>query len=276
MPEYKWDERTNAALEKRQNIIVVRDFQIGVGTELENPKYKEAVRSPNFVLSWILTGSGRYTEGGEVYPLQDGCVCLRRPGRAYNMQLQKKGGIRLFLTIPADMYPAIVRMIPEVDDITPVYWQPYDKALCDRFCALYDRFSQVTFRDLYELLPDMIHYILQLTDIEKARDNRPLDMAKRMLDENLTLSLQEIAERCGLTYTTFRHRMTEILGEPPGQYRIKRRVERACALLKNGYSVNSTAAKLGYVDAFTFSHQFTAVMGIAPGKYQKENWQETK
>ncbi len=269
MKERQLDERTRVALEKRQTYNHAGAFLCGVGTELAF-EYDEAVHNPNFIISWILVGNGTYEEDGVRYRLTDGCVCMRRPGKSYTMQVQKKGGTRLFLTIPADIYPALVRLIPELADCPPVWECPYEKTLCEQFCALYDRFSQVTFWELYEILPDICRYLLRITGIQKARDSRPLDMARRMLDENQTLSLREIAERCGMNYNTFRKQITELLGEAPGAYRIKRRIERSCWMLQNGMSVGAVAGNLGYADAYTFTHQFTAVMGLSPSRYRRQ------
>ncbi len=264
-----WDERSKAALEKRQTYCYSQEFMCGVGTELLL-QYDEAVQNPNFIVSWILLGEGTYEEDGVRYTLSDGCVCMRRPGKDYTMQVRKKGGVRLFLTIPADVYPTFVRMVPELTELPPVWERAYDKSLCEQFCALYDRFSQVTFQEAYDLLPDMFRYVLRLTGIQKHRDSRPLDMARRLLDENHTLSLREIADRCGMNYNTFRKQITAQLGQSPGAYRIKRRIERACEMLQAGYSVTTVAGRLGYADAYTFTHQFTAVMGIPPSRYGKE------
>jgi len=264
------EKRIMAMLELRKVVVNRIGYQCGVGTVLEHWQYEDAVQNRNYVISWVLQGKGAYRENGEKFILKDFCVCMRRPGREYNMELQTRDGIRLFLTIPQDTYPAIIRMIPELEKIPPVWNCPYDRDLVEEFCALYDHLSEISSMELHTALPKMIQYILHLTGIQKSRESDPLALAKRMLEENWLLPLEEIAGRCGMKYNTFRKRFTEVYHISPGQYRIQRRVEEGCRLLVKGMSVGKTAVLLGYADVYSFTHQFTNVIGIPPGRYQEE------
>ena len=262
------EKRILDMLEGRKAALTRNGYQCGVGTVLEHWQYDEAVQNRNYVISWILRGEGAYRENGVMYPLTDGCVCMRRPGREYTMTLQTRNGIRLFLTIPQDTYPAILRMIPELETIPPVWDAPFDRERTEEFCALYDHLAEISSLELHMALPKMIQYILHLTGIQKSRESDPLALGKGMLEENWVLPLEEIAGRCGMKYNTFRKRFTERYGVSPGQYRIRKRVEAACRLMTEGRSIGETALALGYTDVYSFTHQFTAVIGIPPGRYQ--------
>ena len=264
------EKRVLEMLERRKVDVQRIGYQCGVGTVLEQWQYDGAMRNRNFVISWFLLGEGSYRENGENYTLTDACVCMRRPGHAYTMELQTRDSIRLYLTIPQDTYPAIVRIIPELEGLPPVWNCPFDRDLAEEFCALYDHLTEISSMELHTALPKMIQYILRLTGIQKNRESDPLALAKRMLEENWLLPLEEIAVRCGMKYNTFRKRFTEAYSTSPGQYRIRRRVEEGCRLLTRGMSVGKTAVLLGYADVYSFTHQFTAVMGMPPGRYQEE------
>ena len=264
------EKRILEMLDSRKAIINRNGYQCGIGTVLDDWQYREAIQNKNYVISWILQGNGGYQENGTEYLLQDGCVCMRRPGREYIMKLYHHDGIRLYLTIPQDTYPAIVRMIPELEQIPPVWSCPYDRELVEEFCALYDQLEEISSMELFTALPKMIQYILRLTGIQNRRDSDPLALAKGMLEENWLLPLEKIAGRCGMKYNTFRKRFTETYGISPGQYRIRQRVEEGCRLLADGISVGKTAVLLGYADVYRFTHQFTVVTGKPPGRYREE------
>lgn len=253
-------------LHSRTTILVRSGFSCGVGTEL-NDFSDNGLHDTNFVFSWILRGDGTYLENGTTATLCDGCVCMRRPGREYVMQLAKTGGLRLFLTIPSDSYTTLCRLIPEIDGIPSVWKQPFTREGIEAFCTFYDHMEAASSFTIYTLLPEMIQYILRLTGIQHEREKDPLTLAKGILSENWSLSLEAIAERCGMAYNTFRKRFTEAYGISPGRYRIRQRITEAGRLLSLGMPVARVAVRLGYPDVYSFTHQFTSVMGIPPGQY---------
>lgn len=266
-------------LEHRTAIVVRSDFTCGVGTELSGLA-ERGLHDKNFVISWILRGEGTYRENGTDHALTDGCICMRRPGREYVMELEKYGGLRLFLTIPMDTYPALCRLIPELDDSPPVWKMPITRddtrEEIESFCTLYDHMEQVSSLEIYKLLPEMIQYILRLTGIQQEREKDPLSLAKSILAENWSLSLTAIAERCGMNYNTFRKQFTETYGVSPGRYRIQQRILEGSKLMAGGMSVARAAMRLGYPDVYSFTHQFTTVMGMPPVQYAISHKSDTQ
>ena len=91
------------------------------------------------------------------------------------------------------------------------------------------------------------------------------------MEDNQSLTLEEIAEKCGMSYPTFRRQFAKNYGISPGQYRIQKRIDMATRWLKCGLSVSETAALLCYPDVYMFSHQFTAVVGSPPSRYKEAN-----
>ncbi len=264
-----FDKHLREELKRREVYRYHSEFSCGVGMDLERD-YDKATRDKNFIISWILCGEGEYTEDGMVYPLRDGCVCMRRPGREYLMRLRVRGGVRLFLNIPQDTYPTFVRMLPELEGLPPVWDCPFERTKVEGFFKLYDEFDQVSSLELHRLFPEVVQYLLDMTGIQKNREKNPLLLGKRMLEENRSLSVEEIAARCGMKYNTFRKQITEELGMSPGQYRIRKRIAAACRLLSDGVSVGGTAVRLGYADVYSFTHQFTSVMGVSPSGFREK------
>jgi AraC-like DNA-binding protein len=85
------------------------------------------------------------------------------------------------------------------------------------------------------------------------------------------LSMRELAASFHLSYERFRKVFREHVGVAPGDYRIRRRIERACRLLvQDRLSAKEIAYELGYADAYCFSKQFRGVMGVAPAAFRRE------
>jgi AraC-like DNA-binding protein len=75
-----------------------------------------------------------------------------------------------------------------------------------------------------------------------------------------------------MSYSLFRKRFLERAGTSPGDYRIRRRIERAMALLtKEKLLVKEVAAQLGYPDEYAFSAQFKKVAGVSPTIFRERH-----
>ncbi len=60
-------------------------------------------------------------------------------------------------------------------------------------------------------------------------------------------------------------------GEPPYQYLMTRRIERAMALLRRGdLSVTEVCFAVGYQSLGTFGTRFTDLVGMPPGTYRRQ------
>ena len=248
--------------------IMKNGFACGIGTVVEAPAYTNRTQHYSFVVTWILKGSGKYTEDGKLYPLHDGCVCMRRPDRDYLLELDPDTGIRPYLTFPQSVYPALLWLIPELETLPPVWDMPFSEACFEEFVALFDRIAELSSLELYTAMPALIHYILRLTGIDKNRAHNPLYLGKMLLEECSSLSVSEIADRCGINYNTFRKQFSKTFGIPPAQYRIRYRITYAKQLLESGLPVGEIAVQLGYPDIYSFTHQFTAVTGQSPTEFR--------
>jgi len=93
-----------------------------------------------------------------------------------------------------------------------------------------------------------------------------MDKAAGILSANLgeKLILHDVASSLKIPYLIFGVKYYKL---PPGECRIKKRIEKGQELLQEGVNVKETSAQLGYSDAYSFSRQFKQVTGISPGKY---------
>ena len=115
------------------------------------------------------------------------------------------------------------------------------------------------------------HLILQSYIVQDSALPEFIQKAKIMLTESET-SVEEIAERLGISNSYFRKRFKESVGISPVQYRISKRLEEAKHLLiYTAFSTDEIAFKTGFYDTPYFYKKFREEVGITPKKYRETN-----
>ena len=111
-----------------------------------------------------------------------------------------------------------------------------------------------------------------------AADSRVEQRIRALLDE-LALSNQkhfssaELADKCGMSQTTFRQAFYKVTGRNPHQYFEQLRIERAAQLLlQTERSINAIARAEGYDDPYHFSRVFKRVMGASPYRFRRNDY----
>jgi len=112
---------------------------------------------------------------------------------------------------------------------------------------------------------------------ERARQKRLQSYWERIVSDACSIletniedriSMEDVASRLNVSYTSFRKHFRRIAGMSPGDYRVKFRLDRARDMLLHS-AVKQVAANLGYCDPFTFSAQFKTVTGVSPRDFQR-------
>jgi len=109
-----------------------------------------------------------------------------------------------------------------------------------------------------------------VTDVETLR---ALRRARDRIDRDYAapLDVETLAHEAGYSAGHFIEVFEGAFGETPGRYRTRRRVERACDLLR---SVNLTVTEIcglvGFTSLGTFSRRFSELVGCSPSAYQRE------
>jgi AraC-like DNA-binding protein len=84
-------------------------------------------------------------------------------------------------------------------------------------------------------------------------------------------TLDGLAQRIGLSRTTFSARFTHYVGLPPMQYVGRWRLQLAARLLERpGVSIAQAAAEVGYESEAAFNRAFKKVVGVPPGTWRRE------
>jgi AraC family transcriptional regulator len=104
--------------------------------------------------------------------------------------------------------------------------------------------------------------------LSRAKLRAVIDYVDEHLDASLTL--EQIAAVAHLSGYHFARQFKVATGQPPHQYVIARRVERAQQLLQQDrdLSLAEIAACVGFSDQSHFSHHFKRLIGVTPGRFR--------
>jgi len=94
---------------------------------------------------------------------------------------------------------------------------------------------------------------------------------KTVVQSNLysSLSVDELAQLCHMSTSSFKRKFNEVYGESPKKYITQKKVERALALLKvDGTRISDTAYDVGFETVSTFNRSFKSVTGKSPSEYR--------
>jgi AraC-like DNA-binding protein len=81
----------------------------------------------------------------------------------------------------------------------------------------------------------------------------------------------EVAATVGLSYDNFRKQFAARVGQSPGQFQKRRKIDRACAAIYHGsHGLKELAEELGFCDVFHFSKGFKQVMGMSPSEFRRK------
>lgn len=105
--------------------------------------------------------------------------------------------------------------------------------------------------------------------IERQRLGRVLEYIEAYLTQDMSLS--ELALEAGLSKFHFSRLFKNAIGLSPHQYVLKRRIERAIPVLKQGkLTIAQVASQFGFADQSHFTHIFKQVKGVTPKLFLKK------
>jgi transcriptional regulator GlxA family with amidase domain len=94
------------------------------------------------------------------------------------------------------------------------------------------------------------------------------DMLVRCAGET-PMTVRGLAQRLGISERTLHRRMTELTGEPPQAFIVRRRIELARTLLETTrQSIKTIAHAIGYEDESSFRRAFRKLTAVSPQAYR--------
>jgi AraC-like DNA-binding protein len=107
--------------------------------------------------------------------------------------------------------------------------------------------------------------VSSLRMLRRARDRIDRDYAE-------PIGIAVLAAEAGYSREHFIRAFRTAYGETPGRYRSRRRVERACELLRSAnLTVTEVCLHVGFASLGTFSARFTEITGMTPTAYRQES-----
>ena len=110
-------------------------------------------------------------------------------------------------------------------------------------------------------------------DEQRLRDLALLRRVRDRIDREYAqpLDVEALARDVHMSAGHLTRQFKAAYGEPPYQYLMTRRIERAMALLRHGdLSVTEVCFTVGCSSLGTFSTRFTELVGVSPSAYRRE------
>ncbi|MBR5553597.1 MAG: helix-turn-helix transcriptional regulator [Clostridia bacterium] len=132
-------------------------------------------------------------------------------------------------------------------------------------------------RKRYTKSRELLYSIYDLLFDSKIGDTEShlalIEPAIRMIAEhsaNEPISVENLADACGISCVHLRRMFMKQFGMPPVKYISKQKIDRAKELLRyDTSSITAIAEMLGYSGIFYFCKSFKKETGLTPGEYRK-------
>lgn len=134
----------------------------------------------------------------------------------------------------------------------------------------YEKLSQYSFQSILLLIKRLQPQEFSIH--APKRTARECSAVKRYIDDNFhhPISLDHLAEISRLNKYYLAHAFREYIGMSPINYLNARRVEEACALLRDtSHPISQIAGTVGFSSQSYFAQVFQKAVGESPGEYRK-------
>jgi len=230
--------------------------------------------TPQYAVVYVIAGRGRYADHtGRSFELASGDLYQRFPSRVHDVTWLTACE-RAYLAVPCQCFE-LLELAGVMDTSRPVLHVGGGSAWSGAFDQLRTAMQDCADDALGTLLPVCLAFLLKLLGSAGGRSpSDPIRRAAQLLSQDLAgrQRLPQIARAVGLGYAAFRKRFTQEQGLSPREYRIRRRLERAMALLTGErLRMKEIAARLGFADEYAFSAQFRKYAGMPPTVFRRSH-----
>lgn len=233
---------------------------------------------PGYVLVLVIRGSGLYVdETQREYKLVPGDFFQRFPGRTHsNLVDIDSGYFEFYIECGTMLYQALRSMNIIRSDI-PVKKINIDNELLEEFWRFNYQLRMAGEESLPGLVGDFIKLLEEchrrsIPNIPDSDFTNIIETSCRQLSSNFDrdFDIKKFCRQHGWGYEHFRKVFRQHIGISPWQYRVRRRLDTACSMLReNHHTINEISARLGYASPYEFSAQFKKYIGISPLYYRE-------
>jgi len=226
---------------------------------------------PAYSAVLVLRGSGWYADAaGRRWPLAPGSLFQRFTGLRHTLWIEPGSGWAECWIHCDRTSEAMLAELGVIERTRPVSEPGIDLALVRELWREVDALEAARDRDLPRHLMRLLAMLLTLLGGEAAAaPGFDADRACRLLADDPRADLRLVARELGLPYGRFRKVFRAAVGLGPGEYRLRRRLDRARAELLTGRPVAAIAAGLGYANPFTFTTLFRKHVGVSPSAWRR-------
>jgi AraC-like DNA-binding protein/ligand-binding sensor protein len=131
-------------------------------------------------------------------------------------------------------------------------------------------FTKGQLRDMGDLLKYLSEYIIE-NELIKYQNQPWAEKIDSYINSHLAerITLGKLGEIINRSATFISHHFEGEFGRPPQRYVLKKKMEAAMAMLKQGESVGTAAGNLAFYDEFHFSKSFKAYWGKPPKHFKQ-------
>lgn len=238
------------------------------------------LRFPRFVLVMVLRGGGLYLDAdGREYPLSRGSTFVRLPGIAHSNYVEEESGyVELYLELGPRLYAALSEMniLKTAPPVHRIELADEDE-LPRRVWRFMVRLAAAGESELAGCAGEMVALLGEIRRRGSAagagrKHVELVDSACRRLGTEFdrSFSLPKFCRAHAIGYENFRKIFRVQTGVSPWRYRIRRRMEAACLLLRNEeLTLGEIALRLGYRSPYEFSAQFKREIGVSPLHFRR-------
>ncbi len=232
-----------------------------------------------------LTDAGEYSYRRAYHPVPVGSVSVIHPGEMHGvcgLGVRPAASVFFSFFVPIDL---VQRVLGEAQDRS-VVTAPYVPQP-----IIVDQALEQEFRKLSRLLADPTRLPLERetsiagavfalfgTHAESAGQHRigpaaenAVRRVREFLDAHFaeTISYDILARVSGLSAFHLSRSFSKIVGVPPHQYQLQRRIDQAKLLLVGEMPVAEIAVAVGFAQQSHFGGQFRRLVGVSPGQYNR-------
>lgn len=224
----------------------------------------------------VINGYGKLQCGSESYFLSPGSVIHYFSELPFSMTVEPDYN---YTECFIELGEAMVEMLKRshcLSDV-PVMQTQHLPLLLEQLLKLRNKFFNDEERELVSVLPEIMSFLLEIfhnctfprcSPVYRSAIEKGCKYLSSHFDE--PEDLKGFCRKQGIGYENFRKLFKQETGLSPHQYRLRRRMERACVLLLlQSLSIAEISHQLGFCSTCEFSAQFHRTIGVSPVKYRK-------
>lgn len=251
----------------------------GDGASSPKPRIKN-----NFVLHYILTGSGEYIVNDQIFKLKKGdCFLLPKniatqywgnPDDPWHYLWIGLSGTKIneYLKRSELGHNYIVHNTPGSNFVSSMHEivTLVENNGADQLPANYDLLlNSHIYQMLYQLAFEHPHKITETLSIKEAYIYNAIQQIQSNYQQQLTI--ESLAATLNINRSYLHRIFKQVLNISPQQYLIRIRLEKSQQLLvETNHSIKEIAYSVGYHDALNFSKLFSTHFNMSPSEYRKQ------